>query len=139
MDVSCDYRVGNICELASQLANKQITTDVEKCRACCRCDFPRDVNEVTTTLAGIDMSITEGVGTSLHKKLKWLNRKPEGCNCADRIKVMNAWGPEGCEQNMSTILSWLRESARDQGYPYSEYVIGCVVRGIILWHKLTTN
>lgn len=44
---------------------------------------------------------------------------------------MNAWGKERCLKELPTILSWLRESALDNGYPYSEYVISAVVKNII--------
>lgn len=135
IDISCNYRLGNLCELSSQLGNKEVLVVLDDCRACCRCKHPRDVNEVTTTLAGIDMSIDSGIGTSVHNKFKWFNRKPDNCNCADRVKVMNAWGVEGCTKNLPTILSWLRQSAKDQGYPYSEFVISNVVKGIILYYK----
>ena len=44
---------------------------------------------------------------------------------------MDLWGYERCLQELPTILSWLRESALDNNYPYSEFVIGTVVKQLL--------
>lgn len=33
------------------------------------------------------------------------------CNCADRIRQMNEWGPDGCDREIETILGWIIDSA----------------------------
>lgn len=33
------------------------------------------------------------------------------CRCLERKNQMNAWGPEGCEQNRGVIVGWFREAA----------------------------
>lgn len=128
--IICPHLNPPLCELASWLANKPIEITPEDCRACCRCDKPRDVNEVVLSLAGIEQS-NEGVGTTLHKLITWFVPQPEGCDCPNRVNIMNAWGPERCLKELPTILSWLRESALDNNHPYSEYVIATVVKNII--------
>jgi len=47
---------------------------------------------------------------------------------------MNAWGPKRCLEELPTILSWLRESALDNNYPYSEFAISAIVKGICYNH-----
>lgn len=38
-----------------------------------------------------------------------------GCDCTSRIADMNAWGPDGCAQNIDTIVDWLIEAAAAVG------------------------
>ncbi len=128
--MTCPRLVDNQCLLASWLAGNECLTTPEDCRACDRCTKPRDINEVVLSLAGIEES-SEGPGTTLHKIITWFIPKPEGCDCANRVLVMNAWKKERCLQELPTILSWLRESALDNNIPYSEYVIAAVVKNII--------
>lgn len=37
------------------------------------------------------------------------------CNCGPRMQQMNEWGPDGCEQNIDTIVDWLIEAAAAVG------------------------
>lgn len=128
--MTCPHYNEPICELASWLANKPLETTPEICQACSRCDKPQDVNEVVLSLAGIEHS-DEGPGTTLHKIITWFIPQPAGCGCPNRVLILNAWGRDRCLLEMPTILSWLRESALDNNYPYSEYVIATVVKNII--------
>jgi hypothetical protein len=128
--IICPHLNDNICELASWMANQPIETTPEKCEACQRCNKPMDVNEITNSLAGIEHR-DDGPGTTLARTISWFVRKPQDCNCADRVDLMNSWGKERCQQELPTILSWLRESALDNGYPYSERVIALVLRIIL--------
>lgn len=126
----CPHLNDNICELASWMVNKPIETTPETCRACDRCKKPRDVNEVTLALAGIEES-DEGPGTTLKKLISWFVEQPPNCGCANRIALMNAWGKQRCREELPTILSWLRESAYDNDLPYSEYVISTILKLIL--------
>lgn len=130
----CPHYNEPYCELATWLANKNIETTPEICKACNRCKKPQDVNEVTLALAGIKES-NEGPGTTLHNLITWFIPQPENCSCPNRVAVMNAWGKERCLQELPTILDWLRESALDNNYPYSEYVIAAVVKTILTFSK----
>lgn len=57
-----------------------------------------------------------GPGTHLHLILGSLGVVPtSGCQCAERMNQMDAWGPELCRQNRDTILGWLRESYDEAG------------------------
>jgi hypothetical protein len=37
----------------------------------------------------------------------------ETCDCASHIQEMNNWGPDGCEQNITTIVGWLLQAASE--------------------------
>ncbi len=44
--------------------------------------------------------------------LGWFGIKYEpGCPCPNHARQMDAWGPDGCEENLETIIGWLREEA----------------------------
>jgi hypothetical protein len=126
----CPHLNDNLCELASWVANKPIETTPEICGACNRCSKPRDINEVVLSLCNIEAT-EDGPGTKLHKLITWFIPQPKGCDCPNRVKVMDLWGYERCLQELPTILSWLRESALDNNYPYSEFVIGTVVKQLL--------
>lgn len=134
----CIHLIDNHCTMASWMADKECPTTPEMCKACSRCSKPRDVNEVTLALAGIKES-AEGPGTTLHNIITWFIPQPPGCSCPNRVALMNAWGKERCLKELPTILSWLRESALDNNYPYSEYVISAVVKTILTTSKWSTT
>jgi hypothetical protein len=131
----CEHLEGNLCGIASLLADQPIESTPETCAGCLRTDHPRDINEVTRALAGIELT-DEGVGSTLHSLITWFIPVPAGCNCPDRVAVMNAWGPKKCEENKSMILNWLRESAFDHGYRYSEFLVSSVLDSVIMWHRI---
>lgn len=127
---TCPHLNNNICELATWLANEQRVTNEETCKACSLCSKPQDTNEVVLSLAGIEDS-EEGPGTTLHKLITWFIPQPKSCGCSNRVKIMNKFGYKRCLEELPTILSWLRESALDNNYPYSEYVISTVVKTML--------
>ncbi len=82
-----------------------------------------------------------GPGDFLHDRIKkWFAASPYGgCNCAGRIKQMNAWGVEGCRTNIDTIVGWLQEEAKKHhwltklaafmpgsGYTIKQFILGAI-------------
>lgn len=68
----------------------------------------------------VSMSIRAGVGTELKKLLAKLRLNPKpGCKCNQRILLMNQWGPDKCEENIDTIVGWLRDEAERAELPFS--------------------
>lgn len=130
---SCPHRSNNVCGIASLIAGCDVPVDPIDCLGCQRHDSTHnDVTKQLATSHNPNLSSPErGVGTRLANTLSWFIKKPEGCQCGDRAETMNMWGPDGCTANMSTILHWLRESALDNGYPYSEFVVKSLLRSII--------
>jgi hypothetical protein len=129
---------GKICELASYIADKPITTTPEICIGCCRATPPRDINEVTRSLAGVEQS-TCGVGTTLAKTIKFFLPVGSCESCPNREQVMNAWGPDRCLKELPIIMDWLRESANKQGYPFSELLVKGTLLSIIYGCKVKGN
>lgn len=71
-----------------------------------------------------------GPGTELKKLLRrWLGiTATPNCSCNARALEMDAWGPDGCETHMQTILDWLREQATARGIPFISFAVERVVR-----------
>lgn len=82
-----------------------------------------------------NLDLSHGPGTNLKKVLSWFITKPEGCPCDDRAVIMNMWGRSGCQQNIPTILGWLRESALDNDVWFNEFVVASLVKTIIFFSK----
>lgn len=65
------------------------------------------------------MVSSPGPGTELKKiiaawqrRFPWFDLGPrKGCGCADTVRLMNRWGPAGCEQRMDTILNKMEAEA----------------------------
>jgi len=53
------------------------------------------------------------------------------CSCRRHAIEMNSKGPDWCEENMSTILSWLKEESAKRHLPYIESVASLVVKRAI--------
>jgi hypothetical protein len=74
----------------------------------------------------------EGPGTELKKLLSKLGLKPSaGCKCNQRITKMNLDGIEWCEQNIPTILGWLKEEADRARLPFFELGAKIIVKRAI--------
>jgi len=82
----------------------------------------------------VRVDITTGPGTELKKLISWFiwNKNINNCGtCATREQRMNRWGPDKCQQNILTIIEWLRESAVKHGYPFSERIAAALIRKAI--------
>lgn len=53
------------------------------------------------------------------------------CSCKRHAIEMNEKGPDWCEQNMDTILSWLKEESTKRKLPFIESVARLVVQRAI--------
>jgi hypothetical protein len=62
-----------------------------------------------------------GPGNELKKMLAWFARPSDSCKCETRADTMNDWGPEGCRQNLDTIVEWLLEEAELRGLPSGKF------------------
>ena len=59
-----------------------------------------------------------GAGTELKRMLGRFGIVATRCQCAARAAQMDRLGPDWCEQNIETILGWLRDEARARGLPF---------------------
>ena len=70
-----------------------------------------------------------GPGTELKRLLKRLGIKPDGtCNCEHHAAQMDAWGPDGCEENMDAVVGWLEKEARKRCLPFVRFGAEQLVR-----------
>lgn len=53
------------------------------------------------------------------------------CSCKRHALEMNEKGPDWCEQNMDTILSWLKEESSKRRLPFVESVARLIVQRAI--------
>jgi len=76
--------------------------------------------------------VHRGPGTELHNLLaKFGIHMAPGCSCRARMTQMNKWGIEGCEQNVETIVEWMKEEAAKRKLPYLKTVGRMLVRRAI--------
>ncbi len=55
----------------------------------------------------------------------------KGCKCKARMCQMDKWGCDGCEENLETIVEWMKEEAANRGLPYLSTVGRMLVRRAI--------
>lgn len=116
------------------MAQLPVIPSVGDCWACK--NYEHEANEITSALARVaDPTLPppedEGPGTGLKKLFSWFVPMPSNCQCINRAVIMDTWGGQRCLDNLSTILGWLRESALDAGYPFSELVVASLLRSFL--------
>lgn len=80
----------------------------------------------------------DGPGSILSNMLSYIgiNSSPN-CSCKQRAIEMNIKGPDWCENNISTILAWLREESNKRNLPFVETIAKVIVlRAIKISRKL---
>lgn len=75
---------------------------------------------------------TDGPGTELKRLLArvGITATPD-CSCNARAAEMDRQGVEWCEENIETIVGWLREQAHARGLPFIDAVGRMLVRRAI--------
>lgn len=82
-----------------------------------------------------------GPGTTLSKMIKSLGIvMSDSCSCRRHALEMNAKGNDWCEQNIDTIVGWLKEEANRRGLPFVDMIGKLMVgRAIKKSRKLLAN
>ena len=150
--IHCPYLSGNNrCQVASRMAQCDVSASAEGCNACHSEGNPRGVNVVTIGMAIVQRrrlhkpiaelqnllesykpdlpepatiaisSFRPGPGHELKKMLAWFARPSDECQCETRADTMNDWGPQGCRQRLDTILDWLMEEAQLRELPHGSF------------------
>jgi hypothetical protein len=57
--------------------------------------------------------------------------KAGNCKCNTRARYLNSVGADWCEQNIETIVEWLKEEAAARGLPFISTVGRMIVRRAI--------
>ena len=73
----------------------------------------------------------ERVGTHLKLLLLFFGIKAGNCKCNTRARYLNSVGADWCEQNIETIVEWLKEEAAARGLPFISTVGRMIVRRAI--------
>ena len=83
-----------------------------------------------------------GAGTELSNLLSKIGfRETSQCKCKSRARFMDRMGNEWCQQNIPTIIGWMREEAKTRHLPFSVIGASTLVR-LAIWkakrqHKTT--
>jgi hypothetical protein len=146
----CDHLTDKgSCRVATDLLIEYNVRDVPvtngACDSCMGCDQPKQVNQVTTSLALYSIRTrtgtvpkqlladlkpylcrervapSNGPGTQLKKILSWF-ASSDGCRCESHATQMNLWGPDRCEKNIEIIVDWLIESAELKRLNCAEFI-----------------
>jgi len=147
---TCQFFINNHCKLITNLTRKELPLQPITPAACDICKSlnpPQSVNRFTVcetlhrlrinnkfcnekhnTLL-IAVQCTLGVGTQLHGYLAWM--QTEDCGCAQKVSLMNTWGPNECDNSREIILDWLKESAVQAGVPFSRRVVNALLTNCI--------
>lgn len=82
-----------------------------------------------------------GPGTVLSKMIKSLGIvMSDSCSCRRHAIEMNTQGNDWCEQNIDTVVGWLREEANRRGLPFVDMIGKLMVgRSIKKSRKLLAN
>lgn len=147
MTPDCPYFNDGACEVASQLAGREVMIrDYRACDVCMIDDKPMAPNRVTASLAistagskeeqeqlhkklkrHIPPTESIGVGSFLSRMVKTLGFTPEeGCQCLEHAAEMNKRGRKWCEENVDTIAGWLEEEAERREFSHLIAHIGSV-------------
>ena len=144
----CDFYESETgeCNIITELATIPYLPSPQECKNCGRCSHPKSVNEITKSIANqLRISANKsplldlpgGPGTMLSKFLSWFSAATPGCGCEERAAIMDAWGVEGCRENLPTILHWLRSSAHAAGIPYTESGTKIILNSIFALCSIT--
>jgi hypothetical protein len=101
-----------------------------------RSQLGNTAEEITETLQSLYPRTLEqnpnGPGSILTGMISSLGIKStSNCSCRRHALEMNDKGPDWCEQNMPTILSWLKEESAKRSLPYVEMVAKAMVQRAI--------
>lgn len=103
------------------------------CRKCKRKHESKYPPELIHRNCTVQPCNAKGPGTELERILKWFRLKVKrGCGCEDFIRWMNSMGPDGCRQNIASIVDKLRTEARKR-FPWRWVFRPWAGKLLILW------
>lgn len=80
-----------------------------------------------------------GAGTELKSLLAKIGiQATPNCKCTQRAAIMDSRGIEWCEENIDTIVEWLREEATKRGLPFIDAAGRLLIRRAITNAKRAT-
>lgn len=102
----------------------EVSDGVATCRVCGSA-YKSDSGRVRA-ICGIDRTKKPppegGVGSEVKKLLSRIGiTASPTCQCAAKARQMDYMGVKWCEDNIDTIVGWLRDEARTRKLPYSDF------------------
>jgi hypothetical protein len=93
-------------------------------------------NDIQSTLQGLFPKTVEqdpeGPGAMLTNMIKSIGIvSSSSCSCRQHAIEMNEKGNDWCEENMGTILNWLKDESKKRGLPFVETVAKMIVNRAI--------
>ena len=93
---------------------------------------PKIINdglEINPQVAEHDLAVSGGAGTEMKNLLRRIRiTSSPTCSCNARAIEMDSRGIEWCEQNIPTIVAWLREEAGKRGLPFVDLAGTTIVK-----------
>jgi hypothetical protein len=108
-------------EQADRALRSQLGSTTEEIKETLQSLYPRTLEQNPNGPG----SILTGMISSLGIK------STSNCSCRRHALEMNDKGPDWCDQNMPTILSWLKEESAKRNLPYVEMVAKAMVQRAI--------
>lgn len=93
---------------------------------------PPPVMPAPANLPTLEEQSPHGPGTFLSKTLEKIGIKSSPtCSCKARARTMNEKGNDWCEENLDTIVGWLREEATKRKLPFVDFAGKLLVKRAI--------
>jgi len=127
--MNCVFNPANgfpaICSACGRVVRNGAFPIYAVCRA-------RGGSTVAEAVASAKAAEEFGPGTELHALLgKFGIHVSRDCKCKSRVRYMNQMGADWCEDNIDTIVSFLREAAEERGLPFLDVAGRMLVRRAI--------
>lgn len=116
-DGMADYTQSELPDLFANV----IGSDPQQIQASLQANFPRTLEQDPN-----------GPGTLLTGMISTLGIKSSStCSCRRHALEMNDKGPDWCQENIETILSWLKDESKKRNLPYVDAVARVMVNRAI--------
>lgn len=158
LQTACEHNNEGICDIATQLAGRDVRPTCQECKYCSGLKEPRTENMLTLAMArrcAVSSEIAdklfatmkaiaheqaakklEGPGTELKKIIEWfplpraIKRKCTRCKSLERR--MNQWGCEVCDTTKRPfIIAKLMIAAKRAKIPTTEFALGILLNRAI--------
>lgn len=119
MYLECEFEYRN-GEALCRRCGRTIKTNYSKLRAICAMNTHKQTN-LTSKQFTLEQKNPAGPkpGTELKKLLSKIGiQATPNCSCNKRAALMDTNGIEWCENNIDTIVGWLREEASKRKLPF---------------------
>lgn len=119
------------CNFIPDFPNSNNALQMFTCNVC-GCKVKAAAGASLRKTCSVGRSSKEKVGFHLSNLLEMFSfTKVHSCKCKPRAKYLDSVGADWCEQNIETIVNWLKEEASARGLPFVSTVGRMLVRRAI--------